>query len=309
MEDVYERLEVLDAHYHSTTFDKVQGGDKTEVIRLDLDRLFGEPDKVAEGVDMASADTVYQYYYDDITLNFHERFGTVDEYVSEQFTDIFYEPHALDQLFIDVVTNHQTQFRNEDESFQPLTEGEAAQLFADKTPTRNIRQGGWYTWVYNRHIYFDTGTGDYAPNEFLSLQFEEDDTTELWIMERRYPIDLETDTQAELDKKDAAKSAFRNFIDQKESNHSDEKLRVADFSHAFGEMLQIYYDFQRGTLGISWIIHDDYPEKILATVPLKENNDLSDINDVGELEVEDFKTDLITHLDRSVHNNTFIGSR
>lgn len=75
MDDVFERLEVLDSHFHSTTFPKVQGGEKREVTLSDIKTLFGEPNQTIEDVDMNEADTVYQYHYGDITLNFHERFS------------------------------------------------------------------------------------------------------------------------------------------------------------------------------------------------------------------------------------------
>lgn len=189
MDDVYERLDVLDAHFNSTTFDKVQNEEKTEITRSDIETLFGKPHEVVNDVDMYYATTVYQYFYDDITLNFHEDFSTIDEYVVEDFNGTFYDAAALDQLFVDAL-NHPAEI-------------------TENTTTRIIRQSGWNTWSFNRQVYFDDGNSDYSPKEYLSLQFKEDDADELHLMERRYnDAYAEIDTSSEMEKKARSSTHF-----------------------------------------------------------------------------------------------------
>ncbi len=180
MDDVYDRLEVLDKHFHSTTFDKVQNADKTEITQADIQTLFGKSDEIVEEVEMSAANTVSRYFYDEFTVNIHQKsYSFIDEYVTEQFNAVFYEPHILDELFIETIQNHQSQTNKIDEQFEPISKEKVSQVMGDKLPTRNIRQSGWFTWTYNQHDYFDDGQGEYAPKEYLSLQYEENEVTEL----------------------------------------------------------------------------------------------------------------------------------
>ena len=94
MDGVYERLEVLDNHFHSATFDKVQGREKTKVNISHIITLFGEPHEVLKDVDLPNIETVYRYNYEAITLNFHERFGSITEFVIEDFSETI-EPRPI----------------------------------------------------------------------------------------------------------------------------------------------------------------------------------------------------------------------
>ena len=96
MDGVYERLEVLDNHFHSATFDKVQGREKTKVNISHIITLFGEPHEVLKDVDLPNIETVYRYNYEAITLNFHERFRSITEFVIHDFNEKFYEEELLD---------------------------------------------------------------------------------------------------------------------------------------------------------------------------------------------------------------------
>lgn len=311
LDDVYERLDVLDAHFNSTTFDKVQDADKREVTLSDIETLFGEPHEVMEEADMYYADTVYQYTYDDLTINFHERFRTIDEYVIENFTETLYNSNTLDRLFIEAVVNHQTQAERVDDQFESLTKEDVTELLKDNTPTRNIRQSGWHTWPYNRQDYFDDGSGNYSPEEYLSFQFQEEDETELYLMERRYrAVFLEKDTQEETEQKKEALYAFSDFFDQEESNPSEEKLLVEDFSDELGGIARMMYDFNRGVLGVAWVMTDgEYTEEIIATAPITDVSTLSDVENLAELEVVEFRTQLLSITDNILNTDAFIGSR
>lgn len=87
VDDMYERLGVIHSHFNSPTHNKVQGGEKQTITHLDIETLFGTSHEVIEEVKLSNADTVYQYNYEDLTLNFHEKRGVIDEYVLEDFTE------------------------------------------------------------------------------------------------------------------------------------------------------------------------------------------------------------------------------
>lgn len=313
MDDVFKRLEVLDAHFSSPTFNKMQGGEKTEVTLSDIEILFGEPNQILENVDMNYVDTVYQYHYEEMILNFHQHFSNIDEYVTENFTGVIYDSKSLDQLFVETIINHQSLYDEEDEQFEMYSKEDVSQLIMDKNPTRKIRQSGWNTWPLNQQYYFDDGRGDYSPEEYLSLQFKEDkdDATELHLMERRYRESyLEQDTQEEIEKKNKALFKFKDFFEGKESNSSNEKFRVKDLSNDFGHIARIVYDFREGQLQVSWIIKRDRNMKeIRVTVPISNSNKLADINDIADLEVIDFDLHTLSSSDRTLNKDEFIGSK
>lgn len=313
MDDVFERLQVLERHFNSTTFDKVQGGEKREVTRTDIETLFGKPDQVVEDVDMNRVDTVYQYHYDELTLNFHQYHRTIDEYVMENFSETLYDAQTLDRLFIDTIINHQTQYTKENEQYEPLTEESVPPLISNKTSTRKIRQNGWNTWSFNRQYYFDDGLGDYSPTEYLALQFKEDhdDVDKLQLMIRRYnEAYLEKDTIDEIEKKREALFTFSDVFEQKEMNNLDEEFMVGDFSNEFGEIARMYYDFQEGLLGVAFLIKEnDYTEEITVKVPVTDVSDISDIDDLAGLEIVEFDSQIFYSSDKALNNTSFIGSK
>ncbi len=135
---------------------------------------------------MPNIETVYQYDYEAITLNFHERFGSITEFVIHDFNEKFYEEEFLDQLFIEAINNHQALIPEEMQTSGFINEEEASHFILEKPPTRNIRQNGWYRWTYSRKNYYDNGAGEEILSEYLTLEFEEEEATELRIMERRY---------------------------------------------------------------------------------------------------------------------------
>lgn len=313
MDDVFERLEVLDSHFNSATFDKVQGGTKRKVTLSDIKSLFGEPDQVIEDVDMDLVVTAYQYHYEDVTLNFHEDFLNIDEFVIEEFTEVLYDSQTLDQLFIDTIVNHQSQYNKKNEEFEPLLEENISQLMMNKTATRKVRQSGWHTWLQNQQYYFDDGSGDYAPTEYLLLHLteEDDDGTELHFMERRYnEAYLKKDTIEEIERKEQALSRFIEFFEEKEAGDSDEKLVVEDFSREFGDIAGMMYDFRNGILAVTWLIQDDVDtEEVITIVPITDANKISNINDLAGLEVTEFDSQKIYHSGRTLEKNEFIKSK
>lgn len=311
IDDVYERLDVIDAHFHSTTFDKMSDADKREVTRSDMETLFGDPHEVVEDVDMYNADTVYQYTYDDITINFHERFRTIDEFVVEDYTEAFYDAGTLEELFIESIRNQHAHYEKTDEAFEPITEEKVAELILDETPTRTVQQSGWTTWRLNRRDYFDDGSGDYSPTEFLAFKFDTDDETTLFSMQRRYqePF-LKKDTPEEYAQKRKALNAFPSIWDKEAWDQLEEKPTIAEFTDAFGEAAHIHYIFPRGNILMSWVMYDgEFHKEVTATAPIADIGRLAAIEDLQELEVIEIREDLLSITDSVLHADAFIGSR
>lgn len=310
MDGVYERLEVLDNHFHSATFDKVQGGEKTEVNISHIKTLFGEPHEVLKDVALPNIETVYRYNYEAITLNFHERFRSITEFVIHDFNEKIYEEEFLDQLFIEAINNHQALIPDETQTSGFINEEEASRFILEKPPTRKVRQNGWYRWAYSRKNYYDNGAGEEILSEYLTLEFEEEEATELRIMERRYPIvSLKAPTAEESTRMKDEIDRFRVVFEQEETEDGDQKLKIADLSEEFGEVASLYYDFRQKEVGIYWYLPvDDYLVELRAIASIEESMDLSHMNDLAALEVTDFSDQRHYDLDEALVRNAFIKS-
>lgn len=313
MDHVFERIEVLNNHFNSPTSHKVQGGEKREVTFSDIQTLFGEPDRVFEDVQMRHANTVYQYHYDDLTLNIHEGFSYIEEYVLEEFTGTLYNSQALDQMLIDAIVNHQALSTKEEGKFEPLREENVNQLANNKTPTRKVENSGWYSWAASPIYYFDNGEGEYAPNEYLLLTVDEDweYTTKILAMERRYNEAHEgKDLKKEVEMKREAFYSLKDRFENEEFDHLDEKILVKDISDDFGDISKVVYIFRDGNLRISWLIKgQEHTLEITAELPVTDVKNISTIEDLMELEVIEFNYQYLYGFDNSLENTMFIGSK
>lgn len=142
IEDVYERLEVLNSHFDSPTFDKMQGGELVEITPSDIEILFGKPDRIHENIEMSFAHTVYQYDYENLTINFHEDYRGISEYVIEDYHATFYTTEDLDRLFFGAIKNQQKEFDQINDELEPITLEKATEGIMDGSPTREIMDNG-----------------------------------------------------------------------------------------------------------------------------------------------------------------------
>lgn len=310
IDDVYERLELLDSHYNSATFSKMQGGEKTEVSMSDIQILFGEPHQILEEVEIERTHTVYKYDYENLTLNFHEYFNAVEEFVVEDYTEVLYDSETLNQLFFKIISAHQSQYIKENDTYKQLPDENLSSLNIEETPTRHVYQNGWYDWYLNNHIYFDTGEGEYAPEEYLTLRLKENDDNKnkLYLMERLFKdIYLTNDTEEVIEKKTQKRYEFMDFY---ESDEREKNLVVENFSQEFGEIERLIYDFHTGMLEITWlIIEDESIQEITAEIILTDSNIPSNVNDLADLEVVNLTFDYIPYPDRTFRTNSFIHSQ
>lgn len=311
MDDVYERLEVLDSHFNSPTFNKVHGGEKREVTLSNIQTLFGEPDQTIEEVDMDFIYTVYKYNYDNLTLNIHQGSSTIDEFVLEDFTNTLYTSEELDQIFMNTIMNHQTSFTNTEEELVPITEEMLAELTLGQIPTRIVQLSGWHSLTYNRQHYFDDGRGEYAPTEYVLMLFKEEENIKITdYMERRYnEIYTQKHTPAEVEQKQAALDHFTEIIEANESADGSHSFYVEDFVNEFGNISRMFYDFQNGLLNISWLINGQYLEEITVRVQITNDNEMSTIKDLMKLEIISFDSRRVYNYDLSLNTNNFIGSK
>lgn len=308
MEDIYERLEVLDTHFSSPTFDKMQGGEKEEVQLSDVEILFGTPDNIIENVEMKFIDTVYQYYYDKQTVSFHKGLRGIDEYVIEDYHSILYTSESLDQLFIDAILNHQAILKHETDKIEQVNLERATKSIVIEEPTREIKQNGWRTWPYSPIQYFDDGSGDYAPDEYLLLQYkEENNEAILRVMERRYSETyLQFDSNEEAGRKQEAYFSYKDRLVAKEIDNIEEKITVGDLSNAFGDLSKLQYNFRTGILRIAWLSNHEATKEFSTEILLQNIETLDDINN---FEVNNLDMSTI-HLSNGRHSTyDFIGSR
>lgn len=308
MDDVYNRLEVLDNHFSSPTFDKMQGGEREEVQLSDIETLFGSPDNIIENVEIKFIDTVYQYDYENQTINFHESFNGIDEYVIEDYHSIRYTSESLDQLLFNVILNHQTKTKQIDDEFESITLDTAPETILNKLPTRELKQNGWHTWSYSPIQYFDDGSGEYAPDEYLSLQYkEENGEFILRIMERRYKeAYLHLDNSEEAERKLETYFDFKERIDEKETNELDERITIRDLSNAFGDISKFQYTFRNGLLRIAWLSNHEINRAFFTDIPIQ---NISTVEDLNNLDVDNLDMSTIHLSDERHSTNKFIGSK
>lgn len=282
-DDIYERLDVIDAYYHDPIFDDRQpNADIGEVTKADVKILFGEPHEIIDREDLKNVDTQYHYTWDDITIYFNEYEHSIDEYIIEHATETVYKPDILDTLFLDTVRNYQTQ-EQEDNDFQ-----------INETPSRKIRQSGWHDWLLNRQDYFQENPEKEPSSEHLVLQYYEEKEKNLYYLERQYDAaSLKNKTREEFEKIRESINSIQDLFDQNSLETSDERVIVDDFSKHFGEINRIVYDFQRSTLDITWLVDDgELINEITAKVLITDDITLSSLNDLQNLDVLDYQTDL-----------------
>ena len=277
----------------------MQGGDKTEVTLSDIETLFGEPDQVHEEIDMSVADNVYQYKYDNITVNFHDRYSYIQEYVLEDFFGDLYEPQTFDQMFLELLPQNEGISNDED---NPISEKELLS-FINESPTREIHQHGWASRSSGPRYYFDTGDGEFAPEEYLIAQFDENDASELILIERRYDeVFSQTNPSKEVLRKKLRRDLRENLNDV-----SDEMILVRDLMNEFGDISKLTYDYRYDTLSISWIImEDDKREEISAEISITDSNRPSTMTELNNLEAESLRYNNLSEDSRIISTDEFI---
>lgn len=291
LEDVYERLEVFDAHLNSPTFDKMQGGEKVEITPSDIESLFGPPDRIFEDVEMHHYHTVYQYDFDPLTLSFHEEFRGIWEYVIEDYYGILYAAEDLNQLFVAMIANQAADFD---------------QIMKEQSPTRKITRNSWDSQTVSPHsvYYFDDGSGDYAPEEYLLLRYQtENEELLLHSMERRYQETYDRlDSAEEAKRKDEAYDALKIAIDDTET------ITVADLSDAFGGIARFNYNNHSGLIRIIWLSNHDFKKEFFTEMPIQNLTDIKDLNDLNDLTINHLDFKRIHDSDPPYRTDQFIGS-
>lgn len=77
--------------------------------------------------------TVYQYEYDNHTLNFHEYIWSVSEYIYETYSEVHYEAEALDELFINTLNKYHVEVEVAAESDKLLAIEDVGPSINDET--------------------------------------------------------------------------------------------------------------------------------------------------------------------------------
>ena len=311
IEDVYERMDLLRKHFNSPTHSKMQGGEKTEITIQDIETMFGEADEVIEDVNIDYTENVYQYKYEEKTLNIHERWREVEEYVFEDYSGERYHPQTLDVLFFKAVKVHQTDYKNDEAEFESFPETDISEFITDKDPTREISQSGWFVWPMENEKYFDDGNAKYSPEEFLMLEIRKNDqeTNELTWMKRRYRDSFVKTTEEETDKRRSKLNEWSMRFKQIEDENLDEIVTVEDLSNDFGEMTQLTYNFRDGVFTVHWIIFNENTMdlQVNGDIAVSADNIPTTIEEMNQLEVIEISSDQLSNSSTIVEANGFIG--
>ena len=311
MDDVYERMEFLRNHYHSPTHSKMQGGTKTKVTLDDINTLFGEADKMIEDVTIEYTDNVYQYKYGEETLNIHERWDEVEEYVFENFSGEIYNSQELDDLFFKTVKVHQTNYKIEVDKYKSMPEKQISELISNQEPTREVRQAGWYQWSKDHAKYFDDGKATYSPEEYFLMVIDgnDDEMKELDWVERRYREAFKEISPEELAEKRSILNNWSILFEDIEEGESDDIVRVQDLSNDFGELTQLTYNPDDGALNVSWVLMDgeQTPFQISGQINITERNIPMSKEELLQAEVVEISKKSLYGTTIIVHSNGFIG--
>lgn len=314
MEDVYERMDVLQDHYNSQTHSKMQGGEKTQVMSSHIETMFGEPDAVHEDVEKGyGAISIYQYKYGAETLNFHEDWsGGIEEFIFEDYSDELYEAEEMDDLFFNAIQVHQANYEKVDDEYEPFPENDISSFTTEKKPTRKISQGGWFTWPRDYELYFDDGAAELSPEEFLLLQISMDDeeNSRLEVTYRRYRGSfVEATDPDEIEEKIGLWNDLNRQINKIEKEELDEVITVQDIADDFGEITHLTYNFRTGVLEVNWMVlePDEMPFKVSGLIPITEDIPPTTKADIYDLQVQSVQSDHLFTDASIVRTDDFIG--
>lgn len=293
MDDVYERMFVLETHYNSPVFSKMQGGEREEVTQQDMELLFGSPNRVITDVDIPQIDTVYQYDYDDFVLNFHQNDDNIEAFVREDYSSVLYEEEELTALYFDIIQKHLAEGFPNTADIEQFSLEDMWPLIEGSTPTREVYKSGWDIGFQNHIFYFDNGQGENSPEEYLMLELQaEEEFTELQFMERRFndPF-LTLDTKEEVEEKREALLKYDEFERAKKAGEEVAPIYFREMAVDFGEIAKLHYRFRNGEIWISWLIlQEDEAMEVRGEVKLTEDTIPEDISDIMELEIQQVNT-------------------
>lgn len=313
MDDVYERIAALDKHYGSTTHSKMQGGDKLIVTPEHIETMFGEPNAVLKDVESGRGKVdVYQYQYGRATLNFHDDWEGIGEYIFEDYSNELYTSEEMDKILIRTIAHHQANYEKVDHEFKWMSETELASITDENEPTRKIQHGGWHTWDFDHEQYFDDGEGKMAPEEFVMLRVIEDDEENKVVdwLHRRYDEAFDKKyTREEMEAKRSVWNEWRLYFKEIEEEGLEHTVTVQDLVDDFGELSHINYDFQWGTLEVNWVAlkEDGTALEINATIPMTEENVPTRKDDLYNLRVKSIGSDTLYKNSNILTTDDFIG--
>lgn len=313
MNDVYERLAFLEKHYNSPTHSKMQGGEKTKVIPKDMITLFGEPDAVYNDVDKGYGKTnIYQYKYGAETLNLHEDWDGVNEFILEDYSGEVYQPNEMDNFFFEAIKYHQSNFERVDDDFELIPETDIPSFTADNEPTRTIRQGGWYTWSQLHEHYFDDGQAEMSPEEFVLLRIVEDDEENHvldWMYRRYRDAYVEITDQEEVDEKISSWNEWNMYFEKIKDEELSDIVTVQDLADDYGDITRLNYNFRTGVLEVNWLVMggNQMPLEINANIPMSANNVPTQKEDIYALQVDSVGSDRLFSDASILRTEDFIG--
>lgn len=259
-----ERLNIVDDHFDSPTFDKMRGGTKRPVKVSDIEKLFGPADVTHTNNPLHYVNKVHQYHIQGVTLNFHEGYGEIREFVVEDYTGTLYDEEALDQLFLETVqlfNGYYNEARAIEDSRMEIEEGDP--YFIDAEPTRIVYHN---TWNYDATIthYYDDGLAEFSPEEYLSFNYESYLTDQIYLnnisRRRREGFELDESIAFYEDKLDSVRD-FSGYLEEEVEPSRQEEVAqrtvpLGEIVEELGDYAQVNYHAYRNELMFYWYFQD-----------------------------------------------------
>lgn len=309
--ELEERLNILNDHYDSPTFDKMRGGERTDVRLSDIEKLFGAADITYTDEPLDSIRVVHQYHVEDLTLNIHEGYGQISEFITEEYSGTLYDQEALDQLFLQAVHQYDILYeRSLDNGRQmiPIEDGPAQ--FVDSEPTRSIYHNTWNrdsTYTY----YYDDGLAEFSPEEYLAFTYEDTINGEMHItsFERRYRDGFEFDESDAIYEEKLDKAyELREYLEVEDNPDLEEEpeqvtIPLGELVEEFGDYAVIWHGPHNNELRFLWYLPDG--DNFRAIDARGEAN--ASMSDLFEVEIGRLGIRLAS--DTPFETEDFIGSR
>lgn len=326
IDDVLERLTVIDDYFNEGSGNSASSDTLTNISYDHIQTLFGEPDQTIPAEAKSYEDAVYRYFYDNQALTFYQDYSSIDQYVFENFLGNSYEESELDELFFELV-----QFAHQsDKSQTSILLDEYPAIIDNKQPSRLIQQNGWaYTNYRNKLLHYFDGEGALtAPEDYLVIHFWIlSGNTQIRTIDRRYAqvienLDQDDENANKIEETlkhiklqlsnesnrtdDEEFNEFLDDLDMAQDYSESDTIQLGLLVESFGPIAYLHYSYKLSNIEVSWAYHDGNAlNKITAKVSLDAEVDLRELEDLYELSVSQIESSLLNDSNAMIYNGAY----
>ena len=309
--ELNKRLEILDEHFESPTFDKMQGGKKTEVLLEDIQKMFGEPDQVITNEPIDGVETVYQYHIEDMVLNFHESVLAIEEFVTEEFTQALYDEQQLNDLFLEAVNQYTALYGVTTTNDRPMVSVEIVEEhYTDLTPTRVVKQAGWFG-THSPVYYYDDGLAEFSPEEYVAIKFSRTSGGQTYLSsverQKRAGFDFSSNNSAYSNKVNSLQvfsERLKLGEEAEENADGTEKpsILLGELTEDLGDYAKISHEIFSNSISVYWY----FPDGDMIRQVIAKGKVTGPITDLSEVEITRIDTNRVS--ERNLLTEDFISS-